>query len=106
MFATESGLIWNARASITLTPRNFGSPMPRPLRECCLPPHRLGQPRGRPVMRWRQSFLAGTYASPAWSSLDDRVALYANLDIRHLVWAVPAKFVTKIGTHSFFHALP
>jgi len=54
----------------------------------------------------RFRWLAGTYASAAWASLDDRVVLYANLDISHPVWAIPTKFVAKIGAHSFFHSLP
>jgi hypothetical protein len=24
--------------------------------------------------------------------------------VEHLAWAIPAKFVAKIGAHSFFHA--
>jgi spore germination cell wall hydrolase CwlJ-like protein len=48
--------------------------------------------------------LAGTYASPAYAVLDDRTVLYANLAISNPVWAIPAKLVTKIGAHSFFHA--
>jgi spore germination cell wall hydrolase CwlJ-like protein len=56
------------------------------------------------AQRISQAVVAGTYHGPDYDQLTDVVVMYANLALVSPPWAVPSKFVCRIGHQSFYTA--